>query len=82
MKIELDYKITVWRKAFYDIPDSDLPEFLKSVKQFGIDLEHEGFVEDEIIYETEELILPSENNGLPTIELFANHNLIWSNDKT
>ena len=44
-----------------------------------------GFVEQEILYDTEEEMTPKENEGYPTIEVYVEgkfvDNLIWSNEK-
>jgi len=76
----IDYKVTVWRRAKYRIPNDKWNAFKKEVKLYNIDTDTEEFIEDEVVYETQKLLSCSENNGFPTIELFKNDELVWNND--
>lgn len=77
----IDYKTTIWQRAKFKDKES-LDKAIKSAKKgyledvFDEDI---GFVENVILYETEENVHVENNLGSPTIEAFENYKLIWSN---
>lgn len=83
----VDYKITVWKRIHFN-ENTDSKKIIQVLEEGGLEdcFDDElGFVEQEILYETEEEITPKENGGCPTIEVYENNNpvddLIWSNGK-
>lgn len=74
--MHVDFKITAWERV--QIPEEMEEEVLKGLKDGTIQnsndlfelVEAKGGSYDGIIAETEEQILPSENDGQPTIEFF------------
>ena len=83
----VDYKITSWRRVhFKDNANSE--RIIELIKETGIDEifdEDLGFIEQETLFEVDEEMTLEENNGLSTIEVYAEgkfaDNLIWSNGK-
>lgn len=71
-----DVKTTIWVRQYFTVKASTQEEANKmAMKYKNSDVSKDfdsGFTECEGLYDTEELVLPSENNGLPTIELFTN----------
>ena len=83
----IDYKVTVWRRVYFN-EDTDSKKVIQVLEEDGLGYvfdEELGFVEQEILYETEEDMTPEENGGCSTIEVHENNNpvddLIWSNGK-
>ena len=80
MSIYVDYKVTIWRRAHFK-DDSNLEAIIKNLEEFK-DLifdEELGFIEDEILFETEEDFPLDENYGYSTIEL---HEELEDSNKT
>lgn len=83
----IDYKVTVWKRIHFN-ENTNPKKVIQAMEEGGLDDvfdEELGFVEQEILYETEEEITPEENGGCSTIEVYENNNpvddLIWSNGK-
>jgi hypothetical protein len=81
----IDEKVTIWRRTYYSIDGTEeetKSTLIESVEgRSGGELLN-GFVDSEILYETEELITPEENGGQPTMEVFnSKGETIWSNGK-
>lgn len=78
MKYDLfvDEKVKVWKRRYITVEAADLDEAVKKYKEGNFD--DEGTEE---LYETEELMSPEENNGLPTIEVYNKdfYDTIWAN---
>lgn len=77
----IDYKTTIWQRAMFKDEES-LNLALKAYKENGIDSifdEEIGFIENEILHDTDEHIPPEENEGFSTVEAFANDKLIYEN---
>ena len=72
----VDEKCKVWKRSYIIVEASDLDEAIKNYKEGNFDITHT----DEL-YETEELISPEENDGLPTIEVYNKDSgdTIWTN---
>ena len=83
----IDYKVTVWKRVHFN-ENTNLKKVIQVLEEEGLDYVFDdelGFVEQEILYDTEEEITPEENGGCSTIEVHAEgkfvDNLIWSNGK-
>lgn len=83
----IDYKVTVWKRAYLS-EDVDSKKVIQVLEEDGLgDVfdEELGFIEQEILYETERDMTPEENGGYSTIEVHEDNNpvddLIWSNGK-
>ena len=80
----IDEKITIWRRTYYSIGGTE--EETKRVLLEGVeglnDILDTNMGDSEILYETEELMTPEDNDGQSTMEVF-NHRgeTIWSNVK-
>lgn len=67
-----DIKVTVWKRQYFTISGSSEEDVLEKAKNY-VHKDITGDIEPESIeelYETEEYILPSENNDYATIELY------------
>lgn len=70
MSVYIDYKVTIWRRAHFR-DDTNIEELQKQLEDFKDNIFDEdlGFTEDEFLFETEEDMPVSENEGYATIEL-------------
>lgn len=70
MSVYVDYKVTIWRRAHFK-DDTNIEELQKQLEDFKDNIFDEdlGFTEDEFLFETEEDMPVSENEGYATIEL-------------
>lgn len=70
MSVYIDYKVTIWRRAHFR-DDTNIEELQKQLEDFKDNIFDEdlGFTEDEFLFETEEDLPASENEGYATIEL-------------
>lgn len=70
MSVYVDYKVTIWRRAHFR-DDTNIEELQKQLEDFKDNIfdEYLGFTEDEFLFETEEDMPVSENEGYATIEL-------------
>lgn len=89
--MNLDVKYTIWGR--FSLPDDTDIELLKARLQDGLGpsqaidevIPHqfgENGLEYELLHDSEELMLPEENEGLATIELFEKYDdaePYWSN---
>jgi hypothetical protein len=81
----LDFKITSWKRVF--VPDDKIQETIEKLKAGDCDepydlMMEEGYYEStgDIDQVCEEPLLPSENDGFATQELYDNDfNLIYNN---
>ena len=81
-RFKQDVKVTVWVRQSFMIEAENKEDALKDVERFKTeDVTSEICeVESETLWDTEELMLPEENGGLHTIELYDEHdNLIGQN---
>ena len=83
----IDYKVTVWKRIHFN-ENTNPKKIIQVLEEEGLDYVFDddlGFVEQEILYDTEEEITPEKNGGSSTIEVYENNNpvddLIWSNGK-
>jgi len=72
MSVYVDYKVTIWRRAHFR-DDTNIEELQKQLEDFKDNIFDEdlGFTEDEFLFETEEDLPASENEGYATIELIV-----------
>ena len=72
MSVYVDYKVTIWRRAHFR-DDTNIEELQKQLEDFKDNIFDEdlGFTEDELLFETEEDMPASENEGYATIELIV-----------
>jgi hypothetical protein len=77
--MHVDYKVTIWRREEFDDDEITADELIEEIKNHGFC--EKGFVENDILYETEEQITPLENGNNPTIEIFSGNKLLWDNNE-
>lgn len=83
-KFYQDLKVTVWKRQNFIIEAESYEEALKKVEKYKeLDADSEEYCYScETLFETEEMMMPNENNGFSTIELYNNEgNLIGCNGK-
>lgn len=83
-KFYQDLKVSVWRRQYFIIEAESYEEALKKVEKYKeFDADSEEYCHScETLFETEELLMPYENAGYRTIELYDNDgNLIGCNGK-
>lgn len=75
----VDEKVTIWRRTWYSTENEMTTEqIVESVKDENNNTEVEY---SELIYETEMMMTPQENDGQSTIEIFSEDNkILWSNE--
>lgn len=80
MKNYVDIKTTIWQRAWFknDTNMNEIVDLLNNSYTSDI-YDNSGFVENEILFDTEEILHPIDNNGNSTIEVFENDKLIWGN---
>ena len=80
MSVYVDYKVTIWRRAHFR-DDTNIKELQKQLEDFKDSIfdEELGFIEDEILLETEEDFPLDENYGYSTIKL---HEELEDSNKT
>jgi uncharacterized protein YydD (DUF2326 family) len=77
----IDYKTTIWQRAKFKDEES-LNLALEAYKKYDIDVvfnDEIGFIENEILYDTEYPVSLEENGGFSTIEVYSNKYLIYKN---
>ena len=77
-----DFKVTVWRRQKFAIEAENYEGALKKVEKYkDVDAASgEYCYSTETMFETEELMMPNENDGFSTIELYdSDDNLIGCN---
>lgn len=86
----LDYKATIWGRIYFK-EEADLDKVIAKLEEGYLpselcEEEELGFKVFESLLDTEEYLSPSENKGLPTIEIYNTEkeglffqNLIWDN---
>ena len=85
--IELDYKVTVWRRASVDTSkvDKNTLELFKSTISSGKDIDEiyeilgDYISTDVYMEDTEELLTVEDNQNNSTIELFLDEKIIITN---
>lgn len=77
----IDYKVTIWKRIHFN-ENTDPKKVIQALEEGGLDDvfdEELGFVEQEILYETEEKMIPEENDGCSTIEVYEDSKIIYKN---
>lgn len=87
----IDYKCTIWKRLHFK-DDADMNEVVAAIKKEKhpdyIDLDNLGFVESEVLFDTEEVFPLQKNNNEPTIEVYSQseeeisnyQDLLWDNN--
>lgn len=80
----IDEKVTIWRRTYYSFNGTEEETqkmLIESVEGRGHFLDT-NMIDSEVLYETEELMTPEDNDGQPTMEVFNEKGeTIWSNGK-
>lgn len=79
----IDYKVTIWKRIHFN-ENTDPKKVIQALEEGGLDDvfdEELGFVEQEILYETEEKMIPEENDGCSTIEVYEDSKIIYEDGK-
>ena len=81
----VDYKISMWVRIPIEHTDN-IPAIIEKFKAgelpSGVDGElyaEDGSPEYDNMYDTEEYLTPSQNNGDATVEIFQNNKQVWNN---
>lgn len=81
MKNYIDVKVTVWYQLHFD-QHANMKGIADLIQENGLDEvidEELGFVDSEILHETQERLTPAGNDSQPTIEVYADDEEIWNN---
>lgn len=75
-KLIIDEKVTIWRRSEVEVPTADLDKAKaeSKLKEF-IAMSSFDYHDSELLTETEESLLPIDNEGQPTIEVFEDDTL-------
>ena len=77
-RFKQDIKVTVWVRQSFTIEADNKEDALKKVERFKTE-DVTGEIDDvecETLWDTEELMLPEENDNQCTIELYDDHNTL------
>ena len=77
----VEVKVTVWNRLIFS-DETNMVELARLIEQDGLEKvidNDKGFIESETLFEMEEFILPENNEGLSTIEVFEHGELKWQN---
>lgn len=85
----IDQKLTIWQRLHFN-DNADMNDIIKQLESGSLPNElcgeENGFVECEILYDTEEFIRSDENDGQSTIEVYSEEKdttvmptMIWDN---
>lgn len=86
-QIQIEEKITIWERRFLDIEAENLKEAKKIAKQNYEDFEYDPELnwETDILFDTRETLIPEDNAGCPTLEVYVKHDkgrdLVYQNAK-
>ena len=76
--LKLHFKVSVWRELSF-VEGTSLQEIVDAIQKTVYDAyDIESFIGETDVLESEELLFPEEN-GAPTIEIFSENTLVWSN---
>ena len=79
----IDVKVTVWNRLHF-ADKSNMAGLADIIMENGLDDAIDdklGFLESETLYDTEEKLNPEQNDQQPTIEVYANKEMVWDNTK-
>lgn len=81
MKNYIDAKVTVWYRLHFNeyANMKGLPDLIQANGLDDVIDEQLGFVDSEILHETQERITPADNDSQPTIEVYADGKEVWNN---
>lgn len=77
----IDVKITVWNRLHFD-DAVHMPGLVELINESGIQQVTDpdlGYLEDEVLQDTERTVLVSDNWKLSTIQVYEAGQLIWQN---
>lgn len=77
----LNVKVTVWYRLRFD-EHANMKGIADLIQESGLDEvidEQLGFVDSEILHETQKRLTPADNDGQPTIKVYAEGKEIWNN---
>jgi hypothetical protein len=84
MSIRITYKSTVWSEVVLNEDNENfqkISEKIKSKKDFDLEDLWEIGCQSEVLMETEENLIPEDNDNQATIEIYDEKGLIYSNEK-
>lgn len=82
MKNYIKVKVTVWHKLHY-AEQANMPGLADIIKDNGLDDvidDKLGFLQSEILFDTETTLQPTNNDSRATIEVYADGKKIWTNE--
>ncbi|MFT3749082.1 MAG: hypothetical protein QM768_12225 [Agriterribacter sp.] len=82
MKNYIKVKVTVWHKLHYT-EQANMPGLADIIHENGLEEvidDKLGFLESEILYDTENRLQPAGNDNRATIEVYADGKKIWTNE--
>ena len=82
MKNYIKVKVTVWHKLHY-AEQANMPGLVDIIKDNGLgDVIDDklGFLQSEILFDTETTLQPADNDRDATIEVYADGKKIWTNE--
>ena len=80
--LKLHFKVSVWRELSF-IEGSHLQDIVDAIQKTVYDAyDIESFIGETDVLESEELLFPEDNDNQPTIEIFSENTLVWSNWET
>lgn len=82
MKNYIKVKITVWHKLHY-AEQANMPGLADIIKDNGLDDvidDKLGFLQSEILFDTETTLQPADNDNHATIEVYEDGKKIWTNE--
>jgi len=82
MKNYIDIKITIWNRLHF-ADESNMAGIAKLIKEESLEEvidDKLGFLESETLYDSEERVTPSGNDGQATIEVYENGKEVWNNE--
>lgn len=80
--LKLHFKVSVWRELSF-IEGTPLQEIVDAIQKTVYDAyDMDSFIGETDVLESEELLFPEDNDNQPTIEIFSENTLVWSNWET
>jgi len=77
----IDVKVTVWYRLHFN-EYANMKGLADLIQESGLDEvidEELGFVDSDILHETQVRLTPADNDGQPTIEVYADGKEVWNN---
>ena len=80
--LKLHFKVSVWRELSF-IEGTPLQDIVDAIQKTVYDAyDIESYIGETDVLESEELLFPEDNDNQPTIEIFSENTLVWSNWET